>query len=273
MGKKERPPVISETAFDCPHCGAYTTQYWYGTYAKGLEKKNQTPFIPKESDKKQWIENKEVSQNHKEPIIEFLDRLILGFPFLEKLKSSRYVYYSVNNLNISECYNCQKIAIWVHDYLVFPSYSTVVTANPDMPDGIKRDFEEARLILDNSPRGAAALLRLCIQKLCINLGEKGKNIDEDIASLVSKGLDPLVQQSLDIVRVIGNESVHPGVIDLSDNKEDTIQLFGLLNAICDQMISHPKNVKSLYKKLPESKRKAIDSRNAKAKNNRTKQSP
>lgn len=147
---------------------------------------------------------------------------------------------------------------------MFPAFATVVTANSDMPDGIKGDFEEARSILDSSPRGAAALLRLCVQKLCIHLGEKGKNIDDDIASLVSKGLDPLVQQSLDIVRVIGNESVHPGVIDLNDNRDDAIQLFHLLNAICDQMISHPEKVKSLYAKLPEAKRKAIEQRNAKA---------
>jgi len=36
-----------------------------------------------------------------------------------------------------------------------------------------------------------------------------KNLDDDIASLVSKGLDPRVQKTLDVVRVIGNNSVHP----------------------------------------------------------------
>lgn len=270
MNNKERPPVISETAFECPHCGAYTTQYWYCTHAKKLKQESPTPFIPTESTKKRWVENNEMPPDHKERIIKALDRLMSGLPFLEEHKSSTYVYYSVNNLNVSECFNCQKIAIWVHDRIVFPLFSTVISVNSDMPDYIKRDFEEARSILDNSPRGAAALLRLCVQKLCMHLGEKGKNIDADIASLVSKGLDPLVQKSLDIVRVIGNESVHPGVIDLSDNREDTIQLFGLLNAICDQMISHPKNVKSLYNKLPSSKRKWIEKRNAKAKKERRK---
>ena len=211
-----------------------------------------------------------MSPKHKEHIIKILDKLMLGFPFLEKSDNGKYVYYSVNNLNISECYNCQKIAIWVYNNLVFPKFSTVISANQDMPDRIKRDFDEARSILDKSPRGAAALLRLCVQELCIFLGEKGKNIDDDIAKLVSKGLNPIVQQSLDIVRVIGNESVHPGVIDFSDNREDTIQLFSLLNTICDQMISHPKNVKSLYNKLPASKRKAIEKRNAKAKKDKVK---
>ena len=99
-----------------------------------------------------------------------------------------------------------------------------------------------------------------MQKLCKHLGEKGKNIDADIAALVKKGLNPVVQQSLDIVRVVGNESVHPGTIDLNDDRETALRLFDLVNAITEQMISHPKKVQELYSKLPESKREAIEKR-------------
>ena len=171
----------------------------------------------------------------------------------------------VHNLHLSKCYRCKKIAVWVHDNIVFPHEKQGALPNQDLPDDIIKDFEEARDIVGLSPRGAAALLRLCIQKLCKHLGEKGENINDDIASLVSKDLNPLVKKSLDIVRVIGNEAVHPGVIDLNDDRDTANELFGLVNAIADQMITHPKAVKKLYEKLPEQKRKAIDKRNKKAK--------
>ena len=180
---------------------------------------------------------------------------------------SKYVDIDLNNLNLSKCYNCDEYTVWVHDKIVFPPAKSGAAPNPDLPDDIKIDFEEARSILDLSPRGSAALLRLCVQKLCKHLGEPGKKLDADIASLVTKGLGPLVQQSLDAVRVIGNESVHPGEINLNDDRDTAARLFDLVNAIADQRISYPKNTQAIYKKLPEGKRDAIDKRNEKARKN------
>jgi hypothetical protein len=148
--------------------------------------------------------------------------------------------------------------------MLFPSTKSGVVPNPDLPDDIIKDFEEAREIVNASPRGAAALLRLCIQKLCVHLGENGKSIDADIGSLVKKGLDPLIQQSLDVVRVIGNEAVHPGELDLKDDRETAATIFQIVNTIADQLITVPKNVKAVYDKLPEAKRKAIDTRDGRS---------
>jgi hypothetical protein len=72
-----------------------------------------------------------------------------------------------------------------------------------------------------------------------------------------------VQQSLDIVRVVGNEAVHPGTMDLKDDTAIATRLFELVNAIADQMISHPKAVDEMYSKLPPEKRKAIEARDKK----------
>lgn len=264
MAKKDMPPSIKETAFDCPHCGAYTTQHWFKLHASAVEGEHPTPFIPDEDMKNAFLKDKNISDEARSRLLKLIEKIATGLVFLEKT-DSKTIYRDANNLCISECYNCKKVSVWVHNNLVFPSQKHGVQPNPDLPDDIVRDFEEARAIVGLSPRGSAALLRLCIQKLCVHLNEKGKNIDDDIASLVAKGLNPLIQKSLDIIRVIGNEAVHPGVIDLKDDRDTANELFVLINSIADQMITHPNNVEKLYQKLPESKRKAIEQRDEKAK--------
>lgn len=145
--------------------------------------------------------------------------------------------------------------------MVYPFTSSAPLPNPDLPLHITEDFNEARTILHLSPKGAAALLRLCIQKLCVELGEPGKNINDDIKALVGKGLPVKVQQALDIVRVVGNNAVHPGQINLDDNPDIARQLFGLVNLITEIMISHPKQVAYLYENVvPQSQRDAIEKR-------------
>ena len=119
---------------------------------------------------------------------------------------------------------------------------------------------EAKAIVNKSPRGAAALLRLCIQKLCEQLGEKGKNINDDIANLVKIGLPVKIQQALDVVRVIGNNAVHPGQIDLRDDQDTAMKLFELINVIAEVMITQPKEVERLYQSLPQTAREAIQKR-------------
>ena len=166
--------------------------------------------------------------------------------------------------HMSNCTHCGEWLTWYRGSIVVPDVSGAPPANDDLNEDIKVDYMEAVSISTKSPRGAAALLRLCVQKLCKQLGEEGKNIDKDIGSLVAKGLDIRIQQALDIVRVIGNESVHPGEIDLRDEPETAGMLFTLVNAIADQMITQPKLRDELYGKLPKTKLEGIAARNTKA---------
>jgi hypothetical protein len=166
------------------------------------------------------------------------------------------------NFQIAQCAHCSELTLWIGEKMVFPigDFSGIAEPNPDLNQDIQEDYSEAKAIFDKSSRGSAALLRLALQKLCVQLGEKGKNINDDIASLVQKGLPVKIQQALDIVRVIGNNAVHPGQIDLKDDPDSARQLFALTNLIADVMVSQPKHVEAIYQYLPQTARDAIQKR-------------
>lgn len=172
-----------------------------------------------------------------------------------------YTRFYLQETKVAKCRHCEDISFWIADKMVYPLTGNVDIANVDLPDDIKNDYNEAKNIVNISPRGSAALLRLAVQKLCIHLGEKGKNINDDIESLVKKGLPKTMQQALDSVRVIGNNAVHPGTIDLNDKIEIAYALFGFVNIICEVLISQPKKIQEFYEKnIPEGIRNGIDKR-------------
>lgn len=174
---------------------------------------------------------------------------------------ANYKFYSP--LQLAICDHCRDISLWHDTIMLYPDNSGLQLPNSDLRDDIKSDYLEARSIVNKSPRGAVAILRLCIQKICEQIGEKGNNINEDIASLVKKGLPIKIQRALDIVRVVGNNAVHPGQIDLNDNLDVANQLFALINLIAEVMITQPKHVENFYNSLPGGALDAINKRDTK----------
>jgi hypothetical protein len=169
-------------------------------------------------------------------------------------------FSQIRNWKRCECARCKGNSLWNSGKLVFPSTSTAPFPHDDLPDECKTDYEEAREIVVLSPKAAAALMRLVLQKLMKVLGEKGANINDDIKSLVAKGLPPLIQKALDFCRVVGNNAVHPGEINLDDTPEVAHHLFAMVNFIVEDRIARPKQVEALYDLLPEGAKEAIDKR-------------
>ncbi len=179
------------------------------------------------------------------------------------LSWSNYNRIYQTDFTFSLCSHCQEKSFWYKDRMIVPSEAPVPPSHPDLPELCVSDYNEARDIVSRSPKAAAALLRLCVQNLMISLGEKGKNINDDIGSLVQKGLPTEVQQALDYCRVIGNNGVHPGEIELSDNPEIAYSLFEMINFIVEDRIARPKKIAELYGKLPLGAIKAVEKRDAK----------
>ena len=236
--------------FMCLHCNTVAKQDWFKSTDLGLR-------IVKSYDDLYLSYRERIDTYDQKPIREFLNT--------SKIEVTKaFKYYLPSSLTISECHSCNNYILWVNKDIVYPRKVSIDSPNLDMDKNIQDLYNEASLILFDSPKGASALLRLSLQKLLIQLGEKGKDINKDIASLVSKGLSPKLQQALDFVRVVGNESVHPGTIDLDDNLDIAISLFKLLNFITEEMITKPKEIENMYENIiPQNKKDAIEKRDSK----------
>lgn len=208
------PPSFNASAFNCPHCNAFSSMKWHELSYQGTRFMTSTP------------------------------------------------------IKIAICTHCRNTSFWhendhpegskaVDGRMLVPNATVAPLAHPDMPDEVRREYEEARNITNQSPRGAAALLRLAIQKLCIYLGGKGKNLNDDIGALVKKGLPIEIQQALDIVRVLGNNAVHPGELSADDVSTVADTLFELVNHIVEDRISRPKKLARIFENLPEGARNGI----------------
>ena len=257
------PPAIDQRAFNCPHCGALTQQFWFTLHANAMSEE-KTPILFDEDRYKNTDFDKIQKPEVREQMKRRVKRMVQKKPFPEQNRNYPSFAFDLYNIWFSKCFHCQDIAIWIYDRLIWPQRGEAPLPNPDLPNDIRRDYEEASAILDLSPRGAAALLRLSIQKLCKHLDGKGGKINDDIAFLVENGLPVQVQQALDAIRVIGNNAIHPGQLDLRDDRATAESLFALVNLIADSMIrSQPNRVSEIYGRLPEGALEAIEKRDAK----------
>ena len=205
LSKDESVPVLGESAFDCPACGAYAHQPSY--------------------------------------------ELLLG---ATKPDGGTDVETLEDGWDVTQCAACATPAIWHHGELLWPIplRSPGPPPHEDMPPSVQKLYLEASAVAGASSRAAAALLRLALQVLVDDLAPGSGRIDDKIGRLVRSGLDPQVQKAMDVVRVVGNNAVHPGQIDLDSEADLIAALFGLINIIVEQMVARPKHIAELYGALP-----------------------
>jgi len=199
-------------------------------------------------------------------------------PFCNAFSHMSWTELRTSSYYEAQCYHCRRQSLWrttIHRIshnnsvkrgeMIFPDHGTAPLAELDMPEDVKQDYEEAARIFSKSPRGAAALLRLGLQKLCKHLGEDGKNIHDDIRSLAKKNtVPPLVIDVADAVRITGNNAVHPGTMSDEDFDFVASKMFDLLNFIVKKGISEPKELEHILNRTPEAPRLAAKAKDAKA---------
>lgn len=170
------------------------------------------------------------------------------------------------SFSVARCTSCGEVSIWNFNKMIDPNISNAPMAHIDMPQDIKSLYNEAKDIVNKSSKGACALLRLGLQNFCDLLVPGNKNINDKIAKLVENGLSPQLQQAFDLVRIVGNNAVHPGEINIDDNPDIALKLFELINFITDEMITKPNAIAQFYNNtMPQSSKDAIAKRDNKTK--------
>src|SRR5262245_34606210 len=112
MPQKPAPPSITEKAFSCPHCGAFSTQYWFDLYAKKVETDSKTPYIVGPEILSNVEANEDLSQERKKEFLQWWRKAMEGKVFVEG-GGTRYDAQTVTNIHLSKCFACDGVAIWV----------------------------------------------------------------------------------------------------------------------------------------------------------------
>lgn len=95
--------------------------------------------------------------------------------------------------------------------LLWPRVGSRASAPPEVPPEYAQDYNEASLVLNDSPKASAALSRRCLQNIIQNIaGIKRRNLDTEIQDLIdSKTLPSYLAGQIDGVRIHGNFAAHP----------------------------------------------------------------
>lgn len=215
-------PKVDLDVFTCPYCAVTSQQEW------------EHIDIFRDSDDKIQVTGYDISE-------------------LRNLSDENQ-----SGICTSWCLHCGKAALWESEKIVYPLTGIFPPPHEDLPEDIKGIYNEAGSIANTSPRAACALFRVAIEMLLNHIGKKG-NINDNIKKLVQEGLHPKFQKILDILRVTGNNAVHPGIIKF-DDITSIASFYDWINMVTDILITQPAEIERIYDSLPEKDRKVIEKR-------------
>lgn len=156
---------------------------------------------------------------------------------VEYYREFNYSYIGEDNdgnwgIRYAKCPNpkCNKIIVtlinasWYKSSKGYPAIDSIHTEslvrpktmsrNPlplEVPQEYKKDYEEACLVLNDSPKASSALSRRCLQKLLREeAGVKPSDLSSEIQEVIdSNKLPTILVESIDAIRNIGNFVAHP----------------------------------------------------------------
>lgn len=220
-------PKFLRKSFNCPYCGVYSHQEW-----RELKPKSTLEYSKADDAVcSRW--NACDSMNN--PI----------------LRPEKDIY-------VSWCEHCQKFSLWANAQLLIPAKSILPPPHSDTPLELAKLYVEAMQVYSISAKGAAAMIRLALHRLILQLGSKGNDLNDNIAVFLEQGLPAQVMLALRSIRVIGEKAVLPGVIYAEENTNETAALFDVFNLIVEYIITRKKELVLLEQKLMPQRDAAVE---------------
>ena len=200
--------MLEENAVKCPFCGIAS---------KASNLSNGNFFLEGSSGELITYEN-----GHRNEVVKFqggevLCR-VLKCANIACKKSSLWIFYNDGKGRIGEIRVVPKSSA-----KPLPEY---------IPKKLRDDYEEACLILEDSPKASAALARRCLQGMIRDLWDVDEpNLYNEILA-IKKDIDIDLYNALEGLRGIGNIGAHPELI-VDVNKSDACHLVSLLEFLFD----------------------------------------
>lgn len=151
------------------------------------------------------------------------------------------------------CGVCGKLILFVDGKLAWPELPSIPPTE-HMPDNVRIAYVEAQAVIGRSPQCACAMLRLALERLCVQLGGEGNSLRAKILSL---NLSPDMEKLCDACRIVGNDAVHEGMLFVKDTDTDELAmtLSRFVNWITDRTIAAQVVAESILKTDKKKKRK------------------
>lgn len=227
-------PAFEQNAFACPHCESVCNMDWGGISM-------DTRHSPSEEDQ---------------------DALSLSLENSHTFFQQGYSFYYGKPVGSGDwfcavCESCGGVSFWKDRTIMWPIGFSAPQASEDMPDNVAEIYNEARKVVEISPRSASALLRLALERLCERLKYKRKKLYDSIEAMKNDNMfSSATIDAFHLVRKIGNSQVHVGKIDLSEDPNLALALFELMNMIIDDTITKRNRFNDLNDKIRKSKEQA-----------------
>ena len=172
--------------------------------------------------------------------------------------------------------NCRELIIMLErrrpndslEYFAHPRFPKSESIGSEVPEPLRKDYEEAHAVLSISPKASAVLSRRILQEILREHGYESRSLSTQINDVLNeeepmRSLPPTLYKTIDAVRHFGNFAAHPvadkTTLPLTD--KTTLQVIEVESGEAEWCLRIIVELFDHYYVKPANTRKALDALN------------